>query len=237
MAAELHYKGFNNLAVTSFTSFIKLLRDPLEKAGHTVTWMPAHDVPGEFPFEESGLSDFDAVLISDVGADSFIHPDTWKVGTAKPNRLKMLRSWVEAGHGLGMIGGWMNFAGYGGHARYAFSPLAPILPVKVLPYDDRIEIPEGGKGKIEIDHPIFEGVPRSGWPDLMGYNLTEPRPEGTIVATLQGDPLLAVGEAGKGRVLAWTSDVSPAWCPDRFSSWDGYGRIFSQAVAWLAKEI
>ena len=54
---------------------------PLEERGHTVTWMAAHEVPNDFPFEARGLADFDVVLISDVGADSFLlHPDTWRHG-------------------------------------------------------------------------------------------------------------------------------------------------------------
>ncbi len=238
MGAEQHFKGFNNLFVTSYTSFINLLRTPLQEAGHTVSWLAAHEVANDFPFDRKGLEAFDVVIISDVGADSFLlHPDTWRLGLPRPNRLKLLREWVEAGHGLGMIGGWMTFAGYLGQARYAFSPLAPILPVKVLPYDDRMEIPEGETAKVEVpDHPVTAGLGVEKWPDLMGYNLTEPKPGGTVLATLQGAPLIAVGDAGSGRVFAWTSDASPAWCPERFSSWDGYGRIFSQAVSWLAKE-
>jgi uncharacterized membrane protein len=239
IGAEQHFKGFNNLFVTSYSSFIHLLRTPLEAHGHKVSWLAAHEVPTAFPFEESGLADYDVVLISDVGADSFLlHPETWRDGKARPNRLKMLRRWVEAGHGLGMIGGWMTFAGYLGQARYAFSPLAPILPVTVLPYDDRMEIPEGGPAEVvDVTHPIVRGLTDAPWPNLMGYNLTTARPDSTLLATLQGDPLLLTRTVEKGRTLAWTSDISPAWCPDTFSSWEGYGRLFSQAVSWLANDI
>jgi uncharacterized membrane protein len=238
MASEQHFKGFNHLFVASYSTFIHLLRTPLEERGHTVTWMAAHEVPNDFPFEAKGLADFDVVLISDVGADSFLlHPDTWRHGLPRKNRLKMLREWVEAGHGLGMIGGWMTFAGYLGQARYAFSPLSSILPVKVLPYDDRMEIPEGAPPEpIAANHPILRGLEGKAWPDLMGYNLTEPKPDSSVLAKLDGAPLLAVANAGRGRTLAWTSDISPAWCPEAFSSWAGYGQLFSQAVSWLANE-
>lgn len=236
--AEQHFKGFNNLFTTSYKSFADLLRVPLEARGHSVTHMPAHEVANEFPFESEGLRDFDVVLISDVSSDAFLlHPDTWRFGEAKPNRLKMLRSWVESGRGLAMLGGWMSFSGYLGQGRYCISPIAPILPVEILPYDDRVEIPEGAKAEVsQADHPVVQGLNKSVWPDLMGYNRTTVKSDGKLLATLNGDPLIVVGQAGKGRTLAWTSDVGPAWCPARFSDWEGYGQVFSQAVSWLAGE-
>jgi uncharacterized membrane protein len=50
-------------------------------------------------------------------------------------------------------------------------------------------------------------------------------------------PLLAVGEHGTGRTLAWTSDIGPHWLPETFVEWRGYGLLWRQAFAWLARRI
>ena len=38
---------------------------------------------------------------------------------------------------------------------------------------------------------------------------------------------------GKGRAIAWTSDIGPHWCPPDFVSWEGYGRLWQQCLSWL----
>ena len=43
-----------------------------------------------------------------------------------------------------------------------------------------------------------------------------------------------VQTVGQGRTLAWASDIGPHWCPEPFATWEGYARLWSQAVAWLA---
>ena len=62
------------------------------------------------------------------------------------------RSWSWDDRGLDDVPGYL------GQARYALSTLSSILPVKVLPYDDRMEIPEGARPKpIAANHPILQG--------------------------------------------------------------------------------
>ena len=48
-----------------------------------------------------------------------------------------------------------------------------------------------------------------------------------------GHPLLVTGSHGKGRTLAWTSDIGPHWLPTPFVEWPGYARLWRQALAWL----
>ena len=45
-------------------------------------------------------------------------------------------------------------------------------------------------------------------------------------------PLLVTGTHGKGRTLAWTSDVGPHWLPPEFIAWGGYKTLFEQMLAW-----
>ena len=45
-------------------------------------------------------------------------------------------------------------------------------------------------------------------------------------------PLLATGLYGKGRTVAWTSDVGPHWLSPDFVAWNGYKTLFEQMLAW-----
>ena len=49
------------------------------------------------------------------------------------------------------------------------------------------------------------------------------------------DPLIVVGQAGKGRSMAFTSDLAPHWGTD-FVKWSHYGAFCCQAIHWLAEK-
>ena len=60
---------------------------------------------------------------------------------------------------------------------------------------------------------------------------------GLSVLLTAGDddrPLLVAGVHGRGRTLAWTSDIGPHWLPPDFIAWPGYARLWRQAFTWLA---
>ena len=72
-------------------------------------------------------------------------------------------------------------------------------------------------------------------PTLNGYIATTPRQRAvTALETSQGDPLLAHWQYGLGRVVAWTSDASPAGWSSRWldSGWPNAGLFWSQVVRW-----
>ena len=46
--------------------------------------------------------------------------------------------------------------------------------------------------------------------------------------------MLLVSEPGDGKALAWTSDIALHWCPEPFTSWEVYRRLWHQAVEWLS---
>jgi Ca-activated chloride channel homolog len=73
-------------------------------------------------------------------------------------------------------------------------------------------------------------VPVDEAPPLRGYVATTPKPESTVVlATPQGDPLLAEWQYGLGRVMAWTSDASNRWAAD-WLTWPGFETFWAQVV-------
>lgn len=67
-------------------------------------------------------------------------------------------------------------------------------------------------------------------PPLYGYNNTGQRATArTILATAEGAPLLAVGQVGLGRTLAWTSDLKGQWAAD-WIGWQAFPRFAAGLV-------
>jgi uncharacterized membrane protein len=136
---------------------------------------------------------------------------------------------VEDGAGLVMIGGWTSFTGNGGD--YGQTPLAPLLPVTCAPTDDRRNVASGlWLEAVQPAHPILRGLDFAAPPVMCGYNAVTVADGATLLArgrlvTFQDDskhgpipaagesvPLLAVGQAGAGRAVAYMSDLVPHWC-------------------------
>jgi uncharacterized membrane protein len=229
-----HYKGFDQFTDTMFEAGVTPLKRALEQGKHEVRWMPAHEAQASFPLHREELSNVDVVILSDIGANTFLlHPDTWLRGKPTPNRLKLIRDWTLDGGALVMCGGYYSFQGMNAGAFYHRSPVEEVLPVRISPYDDRVEVPEGASCEVlEPEHPILAGLGDE-WPILLGYNRVEADQEAEVLARVEEDPLLLVSEPGNGRALAWTSDIGPHWCPEPFTNWVGYERLWNQAVNWL----
>jgi uncharacterized membrane protein len=203
--------------------------------GVDFTHLPNHLADAQFPNTAEGLAVYDVIILSDIGSNTLLlHPDTWLRGKPTPNRLHLLHEWVSQGGGLAMCGGYYSFAGIYGAARYHNTPIEDILPVDIHPYDDRVEVPEGAlPDVVNPDHPILAGIPMP-WPALLGFNEIVTKPDATLLARVSDYPLLAVRTVGEGRTLAWASDIGPHWCPETFATWEGYTRLWVQAVEWLA---
>jgi hypothetical protein len=78
--------------------------------------------------------------------------------------------------------------------------------------------------------PILAGIPADPFPMLRGYVSTTPKPATQIVlATAQGDPLLAEWQYGLGRVVAWTSDAENKWA-SQWIDWPEFSRFWAQMV-------
>ena len=230
-----HYKGWDFFSSTVYETGIEFLKKSLEGTEINFQHMPGHLATTEFPSTISELKKYDAIILSDLGANSLLlHPDTWLHGKSTPNRLALLRDWVHDGGGLAMCGGYYSFAGIYGGAKYYRTPVEEVLPVRIYTFDDRVERPEGISPEVvEPNHPVVEGMPAP-WPYLLGFNELELRPEATLIARFENYPLLAVRSVDKGRTMAWASDIGPHWCPEPFVNWPGYARFWKQAIEWLA---
>lgn len=241
VSAATHYKGFDQFGSVTFHTGGDRFVEGMAGSGYDIHYMKAHDAAAEFPTDIDALSAYDVLILSDVGANTLLlHPNVWLKGERTPNRLKLIAEWTRAGGGLMMIGGYFSFQGIDGRARWRRTPVEDVLPVNCLAHDDRLEIPEGCTPVVkQPEHPILKGVP-SDWPYLLGVNEIIAKPDSDVDLILSlpdeqhGLPLLVTGSAGKGRSLAWASDMSEHWLPKPFLDWPGYDILFRNMVAWAA---
>ena len=242
----LEVKGFDyhNWA----QEFIKgLEKDPEVKVHQMPSWVVYRD----FPRTLKELSGYNVVMIEEVEADVFyFYPEFYKAEawTAKetitlPNRLEVIRQFVQNGGGLLMVGGWLSFQGRFGHGMWHESPVEEALPVEFSSGDDRIETPEGAIVKIvNPDHALMKDIPWQTFPPLLGYNRAKLSPDSTLLATISRargkgeDPLIAVREYGKGRTMVFASDTTPHWGMN-FMKWAHYQTFWLRAIKWLAKKL
>jgi uncharacterized membrane protein len=240
VSAASHFKGWDQFGSVTFHLGAEPLVKALAGSDFALTYMKAHEAATEFPLTPEGLAGWDAIILSDIGANTLLlHPDAWLHGRTVPNRLKLINEWCAKGGGLMMIGGYFSFQGIDGRARWHRTPVEAALPVTCLPHDDRIEAPEGIIADLLLPgHPIVAGL-AGPWPALLGANEVVAKPGATVIARLPaaqgGHPLLVAGRHGRGRTLAWTSDIGPHWLPQPFVDWPGYARLWRQALGWLTE--
>lgn len=238
VSSSNHSKGWDTFSSITFHLGAEPLVDALRDSPFELTYMKAHEAASGFPMTLEGLQGFDAILLSDIGSNTILlHPDVWLHGKTTPNRISLIRDYAAAGGGLMMIGGYLSFQGIDGRARWHKTAVETALPVTCQPYDDRFEAPEGIVAEIvDPSHPIVHGLPTP-WPALLGINEVKAKPGSTLIAKLPdaqgGHPLLVAGVYGKGRTLAWTSDIGPHWLPHSFVAWPGYKKLWVQALSWL----
>ncbi|QWW71003.1 glutamine amidotransferase [Rhizobium sp. WYJ-E13] len=244
VSSATHYKGFDQFGSVTFHLGAEPLVAALKGSEFDVDYMPAHEAVEKFPYTMDGLTSYDAIILSDIGANSLLlPPDVWLHGKPVANRLKLIREWTKKGGGLIMAGGYFSFQGIDGKARWRRTPVEEALPVTCLPYDDRLEVPEGFKAIVTgKSHPILSGIDGE-WPLLLGANEVVAKDGAGIevLATLPQDegshPLLVTGSHGKGRTVAWTSDIGPHWLPNSFVAWPGYATLWLNILRWAVKSI
>jgi uncharacterized membrane protein len=209
--------------------------DPEIEVTHLTNW----DAYGKFPKTPEEFSVYSVVFLSDVESEVLILYPEWTNAPMGPNRLKSLRDYVKRGGSLCMIGGWSSFSGRYGTAAYHGTPVEEALPVNCLAAgDDRVETPEGTWIEVvDAVHPIIKGIPWAECPCFLGYNRIAAKKEANILARTKEthDPFIVTWEYGKGRAMAFASDVSPHWAV-AFQKWEHYGEFFRKTVRWLAKQ-
>jgi uncharacterized membrane protein len=220
------------------------LKDALESKGqHQVTSVPTWEFyrlpPGQY---EKILADHDVIIFSDVEAKNFqLAPqffDRSKFGGKPltfPDRVRVTTEALRAGKHMMFLGGWLSFNGEMGKGGWGRTQLREILPVQCLDHEDLRESTEGwGARALRPKHLLFAGIDLRTMPPILGYNIVKPRRGCEVLAVWKGshDPMIAVGQFGKERVLAYTSDPAPHWgC--NFVYWQQYQEFWHNAVTWL----
>ena len=238
VSTATHIKGFDQFPTVTYHRGADELLSAMKDSPFDIQHMPAHEAQREFPQTMEAIQAYEAIILSDLGSNTLLlHPDTWIHSKTTPNRLKLIRDYVREGGALLMFGGYYSFQGINGGARYHKTPVEEILPVNCLPFDDRIEVPEGFAPVVTgaSNHPILAGLGRD-WPVLLGFNEVAVKPGADVLATVSSEygslPLLVTGTYGKGRTIAWTSDIGPHWLSPNFCAWEGYAKLWTQALAW-----
>jgi uncharacterized membrane protein len=236
--ATTHIKGVDSFTHYAYSEGVRFIKPKLEEEGIEVTHMPCHDVMLKFPLTMEGLMKYDCVVLSDIGSNSLLfHPQVLR-SEAKPNRLELIKEYVEEGGAFLMIGGYMTFAGVENKARYHDTPIEDMMPVTVLDHDDRVELPEGFNPLVRDEkHPITSGFPGK-FPMMLFYNRVILKEGAQLLLSNsyrgRDDPILAVWRYGKGRSAAFTPDCAPHGASPEFLQWKRYGPFFAGMIRWLA---
>lgn len=225
-------KGFDEFVIGGYETEIDRVKEYMKEFAD-ITHIPAHMVLEHFPDTLEELKRYDVILVSDVGANTFmLHPKTFFKSQCTPNKFKVIADYVAEGGAFGMIGGYMTFMGFEGKGKYHGSLIEEILPVTMLTYDDREEHPEGIEIIVQPEsHSVLQGVPAK-WPALLGYNKLIAKQEAEVVAEYNGDPILALGHYGSGKTFAWASDCAPHWMPAEFCNSKCNKQIWENVLNW-----
>ncbi len=234
---SIHTKGFDSFTTSTYVEGVHEFRRALEAEGHSVDHQPCHVAADRFPDTPAELADFDVVVLSDIGSNTLLLPDrTFVDADIGANRLVTLRDWVSTGGAFAMVGGYLSFQGIEAKANYRATALADVLPVELELGDDRQEAPDGCVIRTtDVNHPITAGLDAV-WPPVLGFQRLTPKPDAQVLAVIEQHAVLVVGTFGRGRVLAFATDIGPHWAPRGFVEWQGFQRLWGGAIRWLAGE-
>lgn len=230
----IHVKGYDSFTSTKYEEGATYLLNSLREANVEIDYMPSHEVQVRFPKKLEDLQQYDAVVLSDIGANTFLLQNaTFYQMEIIPNALELIKEYVALGGGLLMIGGYLSFMGIEAKANYKNTVLADVLPVEMLDADDRVEMPQGIRAETIKNHPITEGM--ENWPNFLGYNKFRPKAGSEALVNIQEDPLLVVGQYGSGKTACFASDCAPHWGPKEFMEWEYYLPLWVRILEHIKK--
>lgn len=237
MSHTIHVKGFDSFTTSVYEEGVEYIKKALEEGGYEVDFLPNHLAADKFPTTLEELNQYEAVILSDIGSNTLLLPKSvFTQGKKLPNRLELVKEYVEKGGSFLMVGGYMSFTGIDAKTRYGETAVKDILPIKMLDTDDRVEAPQGFHPQVVKEHEILNGIPKE-WPHFLGYNKTIAlEDKGEHLVTIDGDPFISVMECGKGRTAIFTSDCAPHWGPVEFLNWEYYNKLWINILNWMTKK-
>jgi uncharacterized membrane protein len=236
---KIHTKGFDVVQLGGFDDYSVYLKNALRQYPDIeITHIPNHLVLSEFPQSLDELKKFDAMIVSDTGRNTLtMYADMFTVPMG-PDRLSMIEEYVKGGGGFIMAGGYVCFQGFQEKGNYHGSEIETLLPVQISDRDDRAEATAGVAPRVvDQKHPIMKGIPGDKWPLFLGYNRIKAKEGASVLALCaEDDTFIAVWEYGKGRTMAFASDLAPHW-GEAFVDWEFYPAFWHQAIKWVARRI
>jgi uncharacterized membrane protein len=230
----IHTKGFDSFTSTKYEEGATYLLECLRSGGIEVDYMPSHEVQVRFPKKLEDLKSYDAIVLSDIGSNTFLlQNETFYQMNIVQNPLELIKEFVAEGGGFLMIGGYLSFTGVDAKARYKQTPIGEILPVELLDYDDRVEVPQGIRPTSLTNHPIIDGLDTE-WPRFLGYNRFQVKSGAEEIVKIASDPFLVVGDYKKGKTAAFASDCSPHWGSLEFTGWKGYPELWVNLIRYIS---
>ncbi|OLS38273.1 cytoplasmic protein [Alkalihalophilus pseudofirmus] len=228
----IHTKGYDSFTSTKYEEGATHLLECLGEAGVEVDYMPAHMVQVKFPKTIDQLKSYDAIVLSDIGSNTFLlQNSTFYEMKVLPNALDLISEYVTGGGGLLMIGGYLSFTGIEAKANYKNTVLAEVLPVEMLDVDDRVEVPQGINPTNTKEHQIIEGIDE--WPAFLGYNKLIAKDDAETLVEIQEDPFIVIGKFGQGKTACFASDCAPHWGTKEFMDWEQYQTIWVRILDYL----
>ncbi len=240
-ALQTIYKGWDSFSMGRYFEHGGFFTKALEENGIAFDYCPTPKVAEEFPWTLEEMKEYDVIVVSDVGSNTFLISQRTMAGEKTPNRLKLLEQYVAEGGGFLMWGGYLSFTGLHAKAFYKRTPIEKLLPVTLMETDDRVEVPEGFLPEVlEPEHPILAGIPErwEGW--FLSYNRLIPKDGATVIADIaeyDHDPFLAVWEYGQGRSLASAVDCAHHGAAPTFLDWEYTSTLHANMVRWCAGAI
>lgn len=214
----------------------KLKKEPDIIVEHMCNWDALKSFP-ETP--EAIAAKYDVVILSDCEQECIVlYPwERMQDTPMGPNRVESIREFVRNGGGLMMVGGWESFTGRRGIGNWGNTAVEEALPVKCLDVnDDRNETPQGVHIQTLLpDNPVVKGINWDACPIFSGYNRIKAKDDAMVIAKVKetGDPFIVAHKFGKGRSIAFASDISPHW-GSGYQKWENYEKSFAQMLRWLA---
>jgi len=215
-----------------------ILRTPGDDTRSSQDELSLIPFPTQEIFQEQ-LKTFDLVIFQDFGNRPWYHLQQYLDGIA---------AYVRDGGALAVIGGEQAFSA----SDFAGTAIEGVLPANLVsfgppPVDEtpaQVKLTDAGKR-----HPVTELVPGAGaneqvWarlPKLPGLNTVGPVKDGaqTLLTAQDGRPVLVVGEVGRGRTLALTTDASWYWSFVAAGQEQGpraYETFWHGAIRWLVRD-
>ena len=106
---SIHYKGWEEFISTNYHIEAEELINSIDTTIFDIDYLKGYEASEKFPCKIDTLKKYSAIIFSDIGSNSILlHPKVWRKGETYPNRLQLVKEYVEIGGSFLMVGGYLN---------------------------------------------------------------------------------------------------------------------------------